>query len=68
MRYLIAPRLWFAIAAALTVLVLFAVDGTAGGLVAVAAFGSFLFAAIRSVMGDDVDDRAAWVGWFGHYF
>jgi hypothetical protein len=68
MRRLLSPRLWFPIAGVLTILTIFVVRGTAGGLLAAAATGAFLFACMRSLAGSKVDDRAAWAGWFGHYF
>jgi len=68
MRHLLSPRLWFINAAVLTILTVFVVRGVAGGLLAAAAIGALLFACIRSLRGQDVDDRTALAGWFGHYF
>jgi hypothetical protein len=68
MRRLQSAPVWFAITAVLIILTLFVVDGVVGGLVALAAVGALLFACIRALTGQKVDDRTALVGWFGGYF
>jgi hypothetical protein len=68
MRRLGKARLWFSIAAVLGIAVLF-VDGTPGGIVAVAACAAFLLGCFRGVMASgSPDDRAAATGWFGGWF
>ena len=68
MRLLRSARLWFAITGVLTILALFVVHGAAGGVVAVGAAAALIVACFRGLAGEDVDDRAAGAGWFGHFF
>jgi hypothetical protein len=63
-RLLRSARLWFGIAGVLAVVVM-VVDGPVGGGVAVAAGAAFLVGCFRGLVGKKVDDRPAFMEWFG---
>jgi hypothetical protein len=65
MQRLLAPRVWFLLAALLGIVAVFVLRGAAGGVVAAAAWVAFFVACFRCLRGEHPEDRTVGTGLFG---